>query len=119
MRHGFVKIISFLAFILAGCAGGGSSVPLPSLGTHFTGSMKIGHQQVPLPPGQWTVRGSAEAYTAIGNSGAALPITNVITLVKQNGDNPFVIFISNIPDGQFGWQASPRCSRENEYTTKQ
>ena len=119
MRHGFVKIISFLAFILAGCAGGGSSVPLPSLGTHFTGSMKIGHQQVPLPPGQWTVRGSAEAYTAIGNSGAALPITNVITLVKQNGDNPFVIFISNIPDANSAGRHRPVVHEKTEYTTKQ
>ncbi len=34
-------------------------------------------------------------------------------LARQNGDNPFLIFIGNIPDGQFGWQASPRCSREN------
>ncbi|MEE2970482.1 MAG: hypothetical protein VX741_10160, partial [Pseudomonadota bacterium] len=87
--------------------------PLPSLGSQFTGSMKIGHQQVPMPPRQWTVQGSSEAYTAIGNSGATLPVTNVITLAKQNGDNPFLILIGNIPDGQFGWQASPRCSREN------
>ena len=107
------KLAGLCVLLLAGCAGGGSSSSLPSLGTQFSGSMKIGHQQVPLPPGQWFVRGSSEAYTAIGSSGAALPPTNFIVLVNQAPENPYFIFVRSIADGQFGWKASRSCSPKN------
>ena len=96
--------------LLAGCA---TAPPIP-VGTKVTDQLVIYKKQIPLPPGEWTVRGAATGQTAGVSSGMAG--ANFVRLVLLNPKgNPFLIHVyANSGQGRgYGWVTYNYCSRDD------